>query len=836
MYCFGTMSTSLRLHHYISIDKDNATRGTTSGQQLVCIATDKETEGESVRTVGSFVVFDTTEHAEAFIVALKDSVAAPAGSAAPAPSSFAGYLKGIATVKRSDLHHITSNWKDLFEASIHPPADPRVGEEFKASLPITRADGALVVALCTCKVTAIDTANAIAKVSLTCPGHRDSVEDIPLVMVDGFLGAITHPPPPPPVAYSISWDPSTHGSFLLSLIKRLPVSSTYSSGEVDLRELLDMAKAIDPAGSSSLALVGPPATSADTAAILRINLTLRNISTPLENDSIAKGRAWPSDSASRLGAALKSYSVAAAAGHPPVQHPLSNAFKAKAADPAAFAAFLNTSYLITVKAERHAWAKGKPVYTLMGMLESFLPKCSVDAALIAALPDALSADQLDLQLLEWADSSKSSPPNSTSIINANPSPPNSMAQSLSGGTPLVFFKESSNSLSSQDQSEHNQLRLDAAAIASDPSLVQQLSALITLKDNGQTGLVQSAVQSLKEPRLARLIQFDGDLQQALQGGFPQLVSVCNSLRDTIETKLLRTVLGTYHGLVPDRQQRAFRAARLGRVGKVRLFHLIDQPDYGTSEQPLKQLASLSKERQIITTGDAFACLGEILQFSFIAQQAQLAAFMPQLRRKLIGLLEKQVTLAAINNWLRNIFELMAKPIRRHSLADATVGVELRLGIDHDWLGLTVDFNQSLNEAILQSFGDSTSSTSTSVTGKEGSSKKQQRVIEDLKLQLKRARKSKGGGDDDLDEKSAGGKGGKKPDVGGKGKAYTVAEPDEQLEADSNGKYCKLVPKGHPLLVKWNAAHPQKDGKFVCWAHFNLKGGCPHKVCRSLHKK
>ena len=73
-------------------------------------------------------------------------------------------------------------------------------------------------------------------------------------------------------------------------------------------------------------------------------------------------------------------------------------------------------------------------------------------------------------------------------------------------------------------------------------------------------------------------------------------------------------------------------------------------------------------------------------------------------------------------------------------------------------------------------------------------------------------------------------------AGGK-KKYEFFKEDEDPSPDASGKFAKMLPKGHELLKAWNEDNPNKDDKLICWANFNLKGGCPFgKKCRASHKK
>jgi hypothetical protein len=65
--------------------------------------------------------------------------------------------------------------------------------------------------------------------------------------------------------------------------------------------------------------------------------------------------------------------------------------------------------------------------------------------------------------------------------------------------------------------------------------------------------------------------------------------------------------------------------------------------------------------------------------------------------------------------------------------------------------------------------------------------------------------------------------------------YEMCGETEEQDMDSDGKFPKLLPRGHPWLKEWNKANPRKDDKFACWAFKNLAGGCPFgKSCKAYH--
>ena len=115
------------------MDKDNHTRGTKSGQWLLCVNVSDDEEanaGAQTAAVGSFEVYDTKEHAVARRTALKDGTAPAAGAVGARPEGLVS--DDMQNVKRHGLHNITSKWQDLcveFEEEDDDADDPCIGKQ-----------------------------------------------------------------------------------------------------------------------------------------------------------------------------------------------------------------------------------------------------------------------------------------------------------------------------------------------------------------------------------------------------------------------------------------------------------------------------------------------------------------------------------------------------------------------------------------------------------------------------------------------------------------------------------------------------------------------------------
>ena len=168
---------------------------------------------------------------------------------------------------------------------------------------------------------------------------------------------------------------------------------------------------------------------------------------------------------------------------------------------------------------------------------------------------------------------------------------------------------------------------------------------------------------------------------------------------------------------------------------------------------------------------AFNMLGQILQISFPAQQAPLLTFVPKLSSKLQGLISKGVSYTPLNVWLRSVFIFMAKPITRLSVADTTFGVDRKLQIDEDQLGLLKSHNALLDEAIV-----------------------------DAALSRKHSRRH------------GTGRGQRKRGRGNRGKSATTQEPDESAESDESEEHEDGEPLADRTALERSQA-PQEDEEY-----------------------
>ena len=89
---------------YVTLDKDNATRGTSTGNVLLCTSARKQSPTDMVVNLGDFEVWSTTGQADLRISAIMTAETAAGGViAVPNATGVTGHIKDLDNVKRSSF-------------------------------------------------------------------------------------------------------------------------------------------------------------------------------------------------------------------------------------------------------------------------------------------------------------------------------------------------------------------------------------------------------------------------------------------------------------------------------------------------------------------------------------------------------------------------------------------------------------------------------------------------------------------------------------------------------------------------------------------------------------
>jgi hypothetical protein len=831
------MASTLLAHGTIvQLSKSNAASKTSAGQWAVCIL-DKDSAQPGLE--GTFNVFSNKEEAEAYLAEHDDwllNIDGPNPVAFPSPDQTDGFIASL-TRKKADLHHLSSNWSEWCATTPSPPLDSLIGRHVQIPIKIGTYH-AQVIALIASKDVAADTfrltydsngseAEIImmaAALKEWCRRRPDALQKdkAPAAGPSGATAAS------PAAGYPLPFNP-TMCPLVYGAIKKLTVSSNTPGNTLDAREALAVlaARHGDRSEYAKLSLTSP-GTDADDAVGGPIDIIVdgllaleSELGKPALNNP-AQPRLWPADSAKKLGEAIASAVVRSASILPP-QHPLATALKAKAVSLQEWLMFLADSWMITADQARQTFAQSKrnDDYIMSGMLEHFLRRSGATIATIAAYDDNQDASSLLLLISYMGDPSKSPPTSSPSPTPSQFQPAHFQSQ------PLTSFQQQlglgaqqgvqvtlSDKKAGDTARDVLQLRADAQALLQDPLATAQLENLVKIKDSGDGKLLDDEVKALTCPKLKRLIASDGDdLSKHLHGTLSPIAMHIDSIRRKLEDRMQAAVTGGATASLTNRQKLAIRHARLGHLQRLHIFHLIDEDDCGTKDAPLAQLGKWSTDKQKASLALAMRRLETILQFSNPSMIAEILTFFTRLLTRLLSLIDSEVKHTDLSKWYAHIIEQVTKPLVKFSNGDTNSGA---LEFDVTLLGQARDAEEAIRIAEATALAASSiglarsnSSSSNKPGGKGGKAPK----------------------DDDA-EKDA-----KKPKLAaGHPLKDTWADKDEDLQK-VQGKYVKRIRGDHPLMLKWIQDTPKKDGKNVCWMHFNLQGGCVFgKECKNSHAK
>ena len=545
--------------------------------------------------------------------------------------------------------------------------------------------------------------------------------------------------------------------------------------------------------------------------------SLANIKAGLES-AAAASQTWPS-SPTAIGKAILAFTSSAIPPAP--SNPLVAALMSHAVDTAAFDAFLSNSYLITQPASTHplAVSMGHPFWT--SSLQTFLVSGGSisDAAAINGLPSLMSEGDLSVWLIDVKkriDTSALEESTKQSIAQQAAA----MAAAMSAAMPSVSSNphalpynvnvtvdsDQNKKASEVEQRQLSQLRLDAEYIISSPDALKVITDLIHLRVLDDDSFFASKIAEVKDEHILRLVHSDLDITKALAGGYEAVAQHVHALRSVLERRLETAVLGRRSSSVSrsDRLVRAFRNIRRGNLSKLRILHVLDLDDSGTNEVPLKAFHSMSRSEAAAKIGTCLNRVTTALCICFPSKNGNIMFFISAFIERMQKIIQDGVAWPAINKYFKAIFGLATRPASRHALGQ---GVWSAPDFQESWLHEASDFHDDLMEARMEAKVDKSSGDKSS----PGKSKRERELEQQL------ANKKKG----DKDK-------GNKPKI-------DIAKKGETIQQDGNGKYLKMPAKDHKVLEDWNKANPKEGGKFICWAHQHLKGGCPYKQCKNKHK-
>ena len=401
------------------------------------------------------------------------------------------------------LQDVSTLWRSMLEAAPavdrDAPPEPLVGTKVTIELPIF--DGGAFVSMhkADCTVRAVVTAGAVYTVSYDYKGEERRV-DVRKEQIEAAVAAADDAAEPEPIPVELPGEATR--SLAFRLVKNLPVSASLDGADtVDARELVETLKA---AGLVESRVDGADANVRDIA--------LRSIAAL---DSMAKlgdtpGRSWPNLQASRLGAALKSCSVKAAAeASPPkpasaAQHPRVEAMHKLAESEEAWERFLASSVSVTVSNDRHGREVEKSLYMQKGALEDYLRRSGVSG-------DVETLDSLDgdvswsaEQLLEYI------------LITCTIHSAGETHGERDKGVTKINFTSPDLTGSSEERRMRLALQQSFESVEKSSEKIAALQKLNSMTDASEATALLMATKAAGED-LRRLVTSELDVEKALQG-------------------------------------------------------------------------------------------------------------------------------------------------------------------------------------------------------------------------------------------------------------------------------------------------------------------------------
>jgi hypothetical protein len=351
-------------------------------------------------------------------------------------------------------------------------------------------------------------------------------------------------------------------------------------------------------------------------------------------------------------------------------HPRYDALQSKAASTAVFDAFVK-DLLVSIEPDEsvrrvlfaHAETRASSVEE---WLKGFRDKA--DPIVLGALPSGQTAGAL----LVFCNRLKASavPAVTTAQNHTAPPPARMHVRFHPGGT------TSSADMTEQDKREVLRVQADMLELESDGPAMTRLAKLADLaEEDDETSRTElhDLVDNESDGALLRLITAPVDASGVTVEAEPATVAAVSIVRGTLDSSLERAVFGVGSAQPSDIVIRALRFIRLGRMSKVRLFHLLDvSADSWSSEDPLKAFIEHPN-------GLAFFCKAlQVLQSAWLLVQSKhngkIIQFITQLQRKVSEAVEAGVSWAHISSFYRALMKRVDRAVTgfagKHGAAEA----------------------------------------------------------------------------------------------------------------------------------------------------------------------
>ena len=267
-----------------------------------------------------------------------------------------------------------------------------------------------------------------------------------------------------------------------------------------------------------------------------------------------------------------------------------------------------------------------------------------------------------------------------------------------------FEKDTGETGTELDKRERNKLAADVSTLESEESSMKKLKEMKALADSGAEAdlkSLQSLVEREPDGALLRIIYSSNEVSHSTADADPKTIEAISSIRMVLDTALERAVLGAKAREPSDRLIRALRYARLRRLGRVRLLHLLDRDDCGNKAHPLAAFAKLSMQEAVSSFSLAMSRLQTALMFAFPTHTAESVQFISELQRKCLEATSVGISWSTIETYYSQVLMRADKGLARGTWKSSLAGVgALPKPLDSEWAtDATYEWVSDLNQLV-----------------------------------------------------------------------------------------------------------------------------------------
>ena len=185
----------------------------------------------------------------------------------------------------------------------------------------------------------------------------------------------------------------------------------------------------------------------------------------------------------------------------------------------------------------------------------------------------------------------------------------------------------------------------------------------------------------------------------LAGSDATLVTSLARVRNALDLRIARAILPKDE-VAPDRMLKALRNVRVGNFVALRLLHLLDRPDAGTADEPLKGIAAEGRAEASLRIAEAFEVLKDAVLIASPETVGSAMPFFAAFRKKLATSVRDGAPWDNLNKYYRSIVKKISAPSRRFFAGDG--GGHVGASFDPEWIDAPSTAKEELERSITKS--------------------------------------------------------------------------------------------------------------------------------------